>query len=79
MDAFAACGVDIAFYTQRERSRDEIFPWDFIDIGVSREFLYREWEKALREEVTPNCREQCSGCGVRRYGCGVCLEERSAR
>ena len=79
MDAFAACGVDIAFYTQRERSRDEIFPWDFIDIGVSREFLYREWEKALREEVTPNCREQCSGCGVRRYDCGVCLEERSAR
>ena len=46
----------------------------FIDIGVSRKFLYREWERAMAEEVTPNCRVQCSGCGAAKYGGGVCYE-----
>ena len=63
MEAFRNTDVDISFYNQRERGKDEIFPWDFIDIGVSRSFLYREWERALNETVTPNCREKCSGCG----------------
>ena len=65
MEAFRNTDVDISFYNQRERGKDEIFPWDFIDIGVSRSFLYREWERALNETVTPNCREKCSGCGGR--------------
>ena len=66
MEAFRNTDVDISFYNQRERGKDEIFPWDFIDIGVSRSFLYREWERALNETVTPNCREKCSGCGAAR-------------
>ncbi len=74
MRAFETCGVDIGFYTTRERSLDEVFPWDFIDAGVSKEFLIREWNHAVKEEVTPNCRQRCSGCGVRDFGCGVCYE-----
>ena len=74
MKAFETCGVDIGFYTTRERSLDEVFPWDFIDAGVSKEFLIREWNHAVKEEVTPNCRQRCSGCGARDFGCGVCYE-----
>ena len=74
MQAFENTGVDIAFYNLRERKEDELFPWDFIDIGVSRKFLYREWERAMAEEVTPNCRMQCSGCGAAKFGGGVCYE-----
>ena len=74
MKAFETCGVDIGFYTTRERSPDEVFPWDFIDAGVSKEFLIREWNHAVKEEVTPNCRQRCSGCGARDFGCGVCYE-----
>ena len=69
-------GLDYHFYTTRERQADEIFPWDFIDIGVTRTFLRKEWEKAMEGIVTPNCREKCSGCGAARFGCGVCLEHR---
>ena len=67
-------GLDYHFYTTRERKADEIFPWDFIDIGVTRTFLRKEWERAMEGIVTPNCREKCSGCGAARFGCGVCLE-----
>ncbi|ENZ05884.1 TIGR03960 family B12-binding radical SAM protein [Enterocloster clostridioformis] len=74
MRAFETCGVDIGFYTTRERSLDEVFPWDFIDAGVSKEFLIREWNHAVKEEVTPNCRQRCSGCGAGDFGCGVCYE-----
>ena len=74
MQAFENTGVDIDFYNLRQRGADELFPWDFIDIGVSRKFLYREWEKAMRGEVTPNCRMQCSGCGAAAFGGGVCYE-----
>ena len=74
MQAFDNTRVDIAFYNQRVRGKDEIFPWDFIDIGVSRSFLRREWERAMNETVTPNCREQCSGCGAAGFGGGVCVE-----
>ena len=74
MRAFETCGVDIGFYTTRERSLDEVFPWDFIDAGVSKEFLIREWNHAVKEEVTPNCRQRCSGCGASDFGCGVCYE-----
>ena len=74
MDAFAACGIDPDFYTMRERELDELFPWDFIDTGVTKEFLQREWKHAMEENVTPNCRMRCSGCGVRKFGGGVCYE-----
>jgi hypothetical protein len=59
------------------KDRDEVLPWDFIDVGVTKKWLVREWERALREEITPNCRQMCSGCGERSYGGGVCFEEKS--
>ena len=77
MKAFENTNVDISFYNQRPRGKDEIFPWDFIDIGVSRSFLYREWERAMNETVTPNCREKCSGCGAAGFGGGVCYESKN--
>ena len=74
MDAFETCGIDPDFYTVRERSLDELFPWDFIDAGVTKEFLKREWLQAIDEKVTPNCRQRCSACGARKYEGGVCYE-----
>lgn len=76
VDAFAECGIDTDFYTMRERDLDEIFPWDFIDTGVSKEFLKREWKNAHDEKVTPNCRMKCSGCGAMKFGGGVCFENK---
>ena len=75
-DAFAECDIDTDFYTMRERDLDEIFPWDFIDIGVSKEFLKREWKNAHDEKVTPNCRMKCSSCGAMKFGGGVCFENK---
>lgn len=74
LEAFAETGVDISFYTLRPRDLDELFPWDFIDAGVSKEFLKREWKRTCDGVVTPNCRMNCSGCGARKYGGGVCFE-----
>lgn len=76
MEAFDECNVSIDFYTTRERSLDEIFPWDFLDCGVTKDFLKREWLKAMDETVSPNCRAQCQGCGANRFQCGVCTEEK---
>jgi len=73
-EAFSETGVDVDFYTLRERDVEEILPWDFIDAGVTKKFLIREWQQAKNETVTPNCRQQCSGCGAKRYGGGVCYE-----
>ena len=73
LDAFEACGVSMDFYTMRERPLDEIFPWDFINTGVTKEFLIREWKNAIGETVTPNCRMKCSGCGIARFKTGVCI------
>lgn len=66
------CGVDRYFYNYRERKADEIFPWDFIDIGVSKKFLRREYENAKAGKVTPNCKEKCSGCGAAVFHTGIC-------
>ena len=74
MAAFEACGINMDFYNNRIRPDDEIFPWDFIDVGVTKEFMLREWKTALGETVTPNCRMRCSGCGAKQYGGGVCYE-----
>ena len=76
-EAFKETGIDIEFYTLRERSTDEILPWDFIDAGVTKKFLIREWEQAKAETVTPNCRQKCSGCGVLKYKGGVCCESKN--
>lgn len=74
LDTFKECGLSVDFYTTRKRELDEIFPWDFIDCGVTKEFLIREWNNAMNESVTPNCRAQCQGCGAKRFGGGVCYE-----
>jgi radical SAM family uncharacterized protein len=74
MSSFAETGVDPDFYTCRSRNKDEILPWDFINIGVTKKFLWREWEQAQKETVTKNCRMGCSGCGAKTYGGGVCYE-----
>ncbi|MBU9743622.1 TIGR03960 family B12-binding radical SAM protein [Lachnospiraceae bacterium ASD3451] len=77
MKAFVDCGLDVDFYTVRERGEDEVFPWDFIRIGVTKRHLFKEWERAAQEIVTPNCREKCSGCGAAVYGGGVCFENQN--
>ena len=74
LNAFRACDIDMDFYNKRERYETEVFPWDFIDIGVTKEFMLREWKAALGECVTPNCRQRCSGCGALVFGGGVCYE-----
>ena len=71
MEAFNECGVDPAFYAYRRRDKDEILPWDFIDSGVTKEYLWREKQKADRAETTKDCRKGCNGCGLQRFK-GVC-------
>ena len=77
MDSFKETGIDPDFYSLRERPSDEIFPWDFIDAGVTKDFLKREYANALAEKVTKNCRMQCNGCGVGKYKGGVCVEDKN--
>ncbi len=74
--AFADTGVDITWYTLRERGIGELLPWDFIDAGVDRGFLEKEWVRAQEGTVTPNCRQACSGCGAARHKGGVCVESK---
>ena len=61
-------GLDPAFYANRAFGLDEILPWDIIDCGVTKEFFLRERAKAYQAATTPNCREQCSGCGANKLG-----------
>lgn len=74
LKTFEECGVDPDFYTIRERSLDEIFPWDFIDCGVSKEYLKREWLKAMKGETSANCKDGCQGCGAAQFETGICLK-----
>lgn len=69
-------GIDRFFYTTRTREDNEIFPWDFLDIGVTKQFLLKEWHNAQTETVTPNCKDKCSGCGIGRFDCGICISPR---
>lgn len=78
MQAFDQTGIDPDFYTARERSYDEVLPWDHIDVGVTKEFLMRENEKAKAASTTPHCRLECSKCGANRFKTGVCTEKRGA-
>ena len=74
--AIEESGVELNYYCYREREEDEVFPWDHINVGVTKKFLYREYENGLNGIVTPNCREKCAGCGIRQISkTGVCYEE----
>lgn len=74
-NAMEKAGVSLDFYAYRQRDLDEVFPWDFIDVGVRKDFLKKEWERATQDQVvTPNCRMQCSGCGAAGFKGGVCFE-----
>ncbi|MFI3209691.1 MAG: TIGR03960 family B12-binding radical SAM protein [Peptostreptococcaceae bacterium] len=73
-EAMEKNGLDISFYAHRERSYEEVFPWDHIDVGVTKKFLIRENEKSKLDKITPDCREQCSACGISSHeiGKGMC-------
>ncbi len=77
LQAIEDAGLSIPFYTTRERALDEVFPWDFIDCGVTKEFLIREWNNAMQEKVSPNCRVSCQACGSTKYKGGVCYESKN--
>lgn len=72
LDCLAEAGLDPAFYSTRERPDDEIFPWAHIDCGVDPDFLLSEYHKALRGDVTPECRLACSDCGAASFEGGIC-------
>ncbi|QUH26069.1 TIGR03960 family B12-binding radical SAM protein [Serpentinicella alkaliphila] len=72
MDAFKETGIDPDFYT-RKREYDELLPWDHINVGVTKDFLIRENERSKNAEVTANCRENCSACGItQNFIGGIC-------
>ncbi|MBO5050809.1 MAG: TIGR03960 family B12-binding radical SAM protein [Clostridia bacterium] len=68
MDIFSRTGVDPAFYANRVFGKDEVLPWDIIDCGVTRAYLWRERERAYKNETTPSCAEHCNGCGANCLG-----------
>ena len=65
---FSDTGVDPSFYTTRGFGTDEVLPWDIIDIGVTKQFLLRERNRAYEGKTTPSCAENCSGCGANKLG-----------
>ncbi len=71
-NAFESCGIDTSFYTSRDRSYNEILPWDHINSGIRKSFLMNEYEKAKRAETTQHCRQQCAGCGSNKLNGGKC-------
>ncbi len=73
LEAFAENGLDIGFYTTRPRTKEEILPWSRVSMGVKPEFLWQEREKCYASRLSPDCRQQCSGCGANHLlACGVC-------
>ena len=74
LKAIERAGIDMDFYTTRERSTDELLPWDFIDTGMTKAFMKREYDKARKGLTTKNCREGCGGCGCNSWTTGVCIE-----
>lgn len=67
--AFSDTKINPEFYANRKREYDEILPWSHIDVGVSKNFLIQEREKALKAQTTLNCRQKCSNCGAKSLGC----------
>lgn len=78
LEIFDECGIDADFYALRDRELDEILPWDFLDYGVTKDFLKKEREKAYADTTTAHCRLKCSNCGAAKYGGGVCFEKRKS-
>ncbi|MDO4540589.1 MAG: TIGR03960 family B12-binding radical SAM protein [Syntrophomonadaceae bacterium] len=75
-EAMAECGLDPAFYNERQRGENELFPWDFVDSGINKEFLWREKQRAAAGQVSPDCREHCMACGMKQcFGESVCAKE----
>lgn len=74
VEAIEETDVDMDFYITRERDENEVFPWDIIDTGVTKDFLLKEWNNARNGVITPNCKMKCSGCGVASFGGGICFE-----
>lgn len=72
--SFQAHDIDPYFYATRERQQDEILPWDFVDIGVTKSFMKREYQRAMEAKTTPNCMVACSKCGAEQFGGGICYE-----
>jgi len=73
MEGFKEEGKDKNFYTTKERGKEEMFPWDFINAGVSKKFLYNEYEKSFNGDLTSDCRKGCKNCGIiEHYGKEVC-------
>ena len=72
LEAFAECGLDPAFYANRERTREEILPWSMISCYVSDDYLWRQRQLAYQSVTTPDCRTQCSGCGANSVEGGEC-------
>lgn len=66
-EGFEEEGLDLDFYTHRERDREEIFPWEHLSPGVSKDFLWKEYQLSQEEKITPPCQE-----GKNCYNCGVC-------
>lgn len=64
MKAFDDAGVDPTFYAHRQRDKDEVMPWDIVDVGVRRAHLWHERKQAYASELSPDCRRQCSACGA---------------
>lgn len=75
--AFENVDIDPYFYCTRPRSFDEILPWDFINIGVTKKFLQKEYEKSIEQTITPNCMEECSFCGATCFKGGICFESKN--
>ena len=73
-EAFAECGLDMAFYANRTRPFEEVLPWSHLDYCVSESFLQRENQKAHQAQVTPNCRKACAGCGANSLIGGACFD-----
>ncbi len=76
MELFREAGLDPDFYACRRRGEDEVFPWEHIDVGVSKAFLWAENQRAYAETTTPHCRQECSHCGAACFKGGVCVERR---
>ncbi len=75
--AFKNLNIDPGFYASRQRSFDEVLPWDFIDIGVKKTFLQKEYLNSMEEIVTPNCMENCMACGATCFKGGICYEDKN--
>lgn len=79
-EAIEECGIEVDYYNHRERPADEVFPWDIIDYGVNKTWLRREYERALKGIPTPDCQEQCTGCGMMGFAHhGLCFMPREEK